>query len=138
MDTCISIRPLSTQIAAASLEKLFQQLTSPAMFRDDFMEVFLMTHSCFTTPKEVLTALLNCVKSPDDTWSDSSSQVSAWGDMCAAACTKSIIKHCTIVLSQHLKFDTAYIYVLVVTHTCTVELWCSYCYYYICLLCAGI
>lgn len=45
------------------------------MFRDDFMEVFLMTHSCFTTPKEVLTALLNCIKSPDDTWSDSSSQV---------------------------------------------------------------
>ena len=67
---------LHTQIAAASLEKLFQQLTSPQMFKEDFIEVFLMTHSCFTTSKDVLTALLNCIKSPDDAMSDTSSQTS--------------------------------------------------------------
>lgn len=54
------------QIAAASLEKLFQQLTSPQYEHQDFMRVFLLTHSCFTTPKDVLTALLNCIKSPED------------------------------------------------------------------------
>ena len=63
------------QIAAASLEKLFQHLTSPQVFREDFTEVFLLTHSCFTTPKDVLTALVNCVKSYEDSMSDTSSQV---------------------------------------------------------------
>lgn len=56
------------------MEKLFQQLTSPHKFRDDFMEVFLMTHSCFTSPQEVLTALLNCIKQPEDRPPDSISQ----------------------------------------------------------------
>ena len=55
------------QIAAASLEKLFQQLTNPHFeLHQDFMRVFLLTHSYFTTPKDVLTALLNCIRSPDD------------------------------------------------------------------------
>lgn len=54
------------QIAAASLEKLFQQLTSPHFEHQDFMRVFLLTHSCFTTSQEVLTALLNCIKGPED------------------------------------------------------------------------
>jgi hypothetical protein len=54
------------KIAAASLEKLFQQLTSPHNFQDDFMEVFLMTHLSFTTSRDVLEALINCMKSPCD------------------------------------------------------------------------
>ena len=65
------------QIAAASFEKLFQQLTSPQIFREDFTNVFLLTHSCFTTPKDILTTLVNCVKSfeLEDSMSDTSSQV---------------------------------------------------------------
>ena len=63
------------QIAAASIEKLFQQLTSPQFdLRPDFLRVFLLTHSCFTTPMNVLTALLNCIKTPED-MSDRLSQV---------------------------------------------------------------
>eukprot|EP00731_Ephydatia_muelleri_P006566 Em0003g814a len=69
----VSFSPeVGPKIAAASMEKLLKQLISPHMFRDDFMEVFLMTHSCFTSSKNVLTALINCINSPGDTTTESS------------------------------------------------------------------
>ena len=52
------------QIAAASLEKLFQHLTNPQ--HEDFIDVFLNTYASFTTPKDVLTALLNCIDDPKE------------------------------------------------------------------------
>jgi hypothetical protein len=64
------------KIAAASLEKLFQQLTSPHNFQDDFMDVFLMTHLSFTTSRDVLEALINCMRSPG-ALTDSASHTSA-------------------------------------------------------------
>ena len=64
------------QIAAASLEKLFQHLTNPQIgYREDFIEVFLQTYPCFTTPKDVLTALLNCIRSPKEKTPDPTSSV---------------------------------------------------------------
>ena len=56
------------------MEKLFQQLTTPRKFGDDFMDIFLMTHGCFTSSREVLTALLNCIKRPTERQPDSISQ----------------------------------------------------------------
>lgn len=67
---------IGPKIAAASLEKLFQQLTSPHNFQDNFMEVFLMTHLSFTTSRDVLEALINCMQSPG-ALSDAGSHMSA-------------------------------------------------------------
>ncbi len=36
---CLGVTAVALQIAASSLETLFQQLTSPRKFRDDFVEV---------------------------------------------------------------------------------------------------
>ena len=64
------------QIAAASLEKLFQHLTNPQIaYREDFIEVFLNTYPCFTTSRDVLTALFNCIRSPKEKTPDPTSSI---------------------------------------------------------------
>ena len=59
--TCVFLVILSYQIAAASLEKLFQQLTNPLNTNREFLETFFMTYCLFTTAEDVLTALINCL-----------------------------------------------------------------------------
>ena len=64
---CINIFIIFTnQIAAASLEKLFQQLTNPLNTNREFLETFFMTYRLFTTAEDVLTALINCLLQKND------------------------------------------------------------------------
>lgn len=76
MNSDAIIPNVAPKIAAASLEKLFQHLTDPQIaYKEDFMEVFLNTYLCFTTPKDVLTALLNCIRCPKEKTPDPTTSI---------------------------------------------------------------